>query len=91
MGAVKYLLAVHMGFGNMNKYRTLYFVTILPRHTFLGLFFNAVSIFNRLCIKVDDLWIHIRLCVSVDDICLRYNIDDIISIFRYFGALCPAS
>ena len=85
MRAVKYLLTVHMGFGNMNKYRTLYFVTILPRDKFLGLCFNIVSIFDRLCIKVDVLWIHIRLCVCVEDTCLSYNIDDVISVCIYVG------
>jgi len=44
MRAVKYLLTVHVGFGNMFKSRTLNFITILTRHTFLGLCFNVVSI-----------------------------------------------
>ena len=66
MGAVKYMLAVHMEFGNIYKYRTLNFVTILPRHTFIRVCFKVVSIFNRLYIKADAVWIHIRLCLSVD-------------------------
>lgn len=65
---VTYLLAMHVGFENIYKYRTLSFVTILPRHMFLGLCFSVVSIFNRLYIKVDAVWILIRLCLSVDSI-----------------------
>jgi len=70
MRAVKYLLAVHMGFGNIYIYiyRTLNFVTILPRHTFLGLCFNVFSIFNRLYIKVDAVWIHVSIYLSVGGI-----------------------